>query len=198
MRGLRLEVFGSADRAAEGTVVTDLSALEEARLAAYEQGYAAGWDDAATAASDELARLKLDLARNLQSLGFTYHEARLHVLRGVEPLLQDIVTRLLPEMARAALAPLVLESLMPLAARMADAPVTLVISPAARAAAESLIDRSCNLPLTLLEEPSLGEGQAYLRLGDCETRIDLDRAIADITAALRGFYDLSEKERKYG
>jgi hypothetical protein len=81
---------------------------------------------------------------------------------------------------------------------MADAPVTLVISPAARAAAESLIDRSCSLPLTLLEEPSLGEGQAYLRLGDCETRIDLDRAIADITAALRGFYDLSEKERKYG
>ncbi|NUB44597.1 flagellar biosynthesis protein [Fertoebacter nigrum] len=198
MRGLRLEVFGSADRVAEGTVVTDLTALEEARLAAYEQGYAAGWDDAATATTDEHSRLKLDLARNLQALGFTYHEARLHVLRGVEPLLQDIVTRLLPEMARAALAPLVLESLMPLAERMADTPVTLVISPAARAAAESLIDRTCSLPLTLLEEPSLGEGQAYLRLGDSETRIDLDRAIADITAALRGFYDLTEKERKHG
>lgn len=197
MRGLRLEVFGNGSAGA-ATVVTDLSALEEARLAAYEQGYAAGWDDANAAVSDEQARLRLDLARNLQALGFTYHEARLHVLRGIEPLLQDIVTRLLPELARAALAPLILDTLMPLATTMADAPITLVIAPGSRAAAEALLDQRGSLPLTLREEPSLGEGQAYLRLGDTETRIDLDRAIAEITAALRGFYDLTEKDRIYG
>jgi len=198
MRGLRLEVFEPADRGAPGTIVTDVTALEEARLAAYEQGYTAGWEDASAAQSDDQSRMSGEVGRNLQVLGFTYHEARIHVLRGLAPLLQGIVTRLLPEMAREALAPLVLETLMPLAESMAEAPVTLVMSPASRASVEALLEKATGLPLTLTEEPSLGDGQVYLRLGDTETRVDLDRAIAAITAALRGFFDLTDKDRKYG
>jgi hypothetical protein len=54
------------------------------------------------------------------------------------------------------------------------------------------------LPVTLQDEPTLGEGQAYLRLGETETRVDLDRAITQIVAAVRGFFDLIEKDRKHG
>jgi hypothetical protein len=197
MRGLRLEVFETAETPAT-TVVTDSGAQEEARLAAYELGFTAGWDDATAAQADEQSRLRQELARNLQSLGFTYHEARVHVLRALEPLLADIVGRLLPALAREALAPVVLETLLPLAAEMAEAPITLVMGPGARPAIESLLEQATGLPLTLVEEPTLGDGQVYLRLGDTETRIDLDRATARIAAALRGFYDLSEKDRKHG
>lgn len=188
---LRLEVFETEPRSAGGgTIVLDQVALEDAKLASYDQGYSAGWEDAVAAQSDEQGRMRADLARHLQALGFSYQEARMHVLKAIEPLLIEMVTRLLPDLARETLAPVVLEALMPMAEAMADTPVTLVMNPAARPAIEMLLVRATGLPLILQEEPTLGEGQVYLRLGSAETEVDLDRAIADITAAVRGFFDL--------
>ena len=192
---LRLEVFENDIRGRQpDTIVLDSMALEEAKLGSYDAGYSAGWEDAAAAQSGEQSQIKADLARNLQSLGFTYQEARTHILRSIEPLLQEMVGRLLPELARETLAPIVLEVLMPIAEKMADAPVTLVLNPAARAAVEGLLEQATGMPLTLIEEPSLGEGQVYLRMGGAETSVDLDRATAEITAAVRGFFDLPERK----
>jgi hypothetical protein len=106
--------------------------------------------------------------------------------------------RLLPELAREALAPLVLETLMPLAETLSEAPVVIVLNPAARPAVEALREQATALPFVLRDEPTLGEGQVYLRLGDSETRLDLDRATAEITAAVRGFFELTHQERKHG
>lgn len=193
---LKLEVFETAEQPQKSSmVVLDNMALEEAKLTAYDQGYSAGWEDAASAQSEDRTRVQADLARNLQSLGFTYQEARMHVLRAIEPLLQQMVNRLLPALARETLAPVVLDVLMPLAEEMADAPVTLVLNPASRPAVEALLAQATGLPVTIVDEPSLGEGQAYLRLGASETHVDLDRATAEITAAVRGFFELPERER---
>lgn len=196
---LKLEVFALADkREAPSTVVMNTMALEEAKLASYDSGYLAGWEDAAAAQSEDQAKIGVDLARNLQSLSFTYQEARVHVLRAIEPLLQQMAGRLLPELARETLAPIVLEVLMPLANKMADTPITLVLNPAARAGVEALLEQASGMPLTLVEEPSLGEGQVYLRLGASETHIDLDRATAEIAAAVRGFFENPKKEPNDG
>lgn len=192
---LRLEVFESEEPgAAPETVVMDTSVLEEARLASYDSGYAAGWEDAAAAQSGDQSRIRADLARNLQALSFTYQEARSHVLHALEPLLVEIVGKLLPALARETLGGIVLDTLMPMADGLADAPVTLVLNPAVRAAVEPLIAEATGLPLTIEEEPSLGEGQVYLRFGSLETRVDLDQAVAEIATALRGFFDMSTKE----
>lgn len=199
MCALRLEVFdvpGAGSRHA--TLVVDTSALEDIRMLAYEQGYTAGWDDAAAVQTDDQTRIKSDFARNLQSLGFTFQEARMHVLRNIQPLLLQIVSRLLPEMARETLASIALETLMPLADEMADAPVTVVLNPLSRPAVEALLEQATGLPLIVIEEPTLGEGQVYLRMGDNETRIDLDRATASIADAVRDFFDHTEKDQRYG
>ena len=194
---LRLEVFDS-DAASRNqgtdTVILDTEALEEARLAAYESGYTAGWEDAAAAQSDDSARMTSEVARNLQSLSFTYHEARVHVLKAIEPLLAELVGRVLPAVARESLAPLVLETLMPLAEGMAETPVSLVLNPQARLGVESLLESMDDLPVTLVEEPTLGEGQVYVKLGDVEREIDLDRAVGEILAAVRGFFELTGKD----
>jgi len=197
MPPLKLEIFRTG---ADGTAAdsAESAAQEELRLAAYDQGYGAGWDDSTAAQADEQRRLQAELARNLQALSFTYHEARGHLIRAIAPLLEDMCTRLLPELAREAIAPVVLDALMPLTEDLADTPVTIVINPAARPAVESLLDTATGLPVTLRDEPSLGEGQVYLQLGETETRVDLDRAIAQIIAAVRGFFDLTEKDRKHG
>lgn len=198
MPPLKLKDFRSDGLPAEAAVFPDPALNEEMRLAAYEQGYAAGWEDAATAQAEDQHRIRADLARNLQTLGFTFQEARIHVLRALEPLILDMATRLLPEMARETLAPMVLETLMPMAEELGDAPVTLVLNPAVRPAVQALLEQATGLPLSVVEEPTLPESQVYLRLGDAETKVDLGRASADIAAAVRGFFDLSNEEKSHG
>lgn len=192
---LKLEVFETDGRPKRAdTVVLDVSALDEAKLASFDTGYRAGWDDAAAAQTGDQSKISADLGRNLQSLGFTYQEARAHVLKAVEPLMLEIVGKLLPALARETLAPVLLETLTPLAEGLADAPITLVINPAVRPAVEALLDQATGLPLTIVEETTLGEGQAWLRLGGTETHVDLDAATEKITAAVRSFFDMPAKE----
>lgn len=194
MATLKLEVFEEEARPDESPAVQAGTVDQERRLEAYEQGYRAGWEDAAAAQAEDQKRIRADLARSLQTLGFTYQEARSHVLKSLAPLMQDMVGKLLPEMAREALAPTVLETLMPLAEQLADEPVTLVVNAADRKAIEELLEQATGMPVTIVEEPSLGEGQAFLRLGIQEVHVDLARATAEIAAAVRGFFGFSEKE----
>ncbi|MCZ4339947.1 hypothetical protein, partial [Shewanella colwelliana] len=71
MPPLQLEVFVAAGDPKVAAAPADLDAIDEARLASYEQGYAAGGDDAVSAQGEEKNQLAADLAHNLQSLGFT-------------------------------------------------------------------------------------------------------------------------------
>jgi hypothetical protein len=196
---LKLEVFDIEDKPTRvETVILDRVALEDEKLASYDTGYRAGWEDSNAAQSDDQTRMKADLARNLQTLGFTYHEARSHILRAIEPLMLQIVGRLLPEIARETLAPFVLETLMPIAETLGDAPVRLVLNPASRAPVEALLEQATGLPVVIEEEPTLGEGQVYIKLGSVEAEVDLDQATADIAAAVRGFFELPGKDRPNG
>lgn len=192
MPGLRLEVFdvATAGNGAPRPLV-EASALDEARVASFEQGYSAGWEDASAAQSEDQSRIKADLARHLQSLAFTFQDARTHVLQAIRPLILEMAGRLLPEVARETLAPTVLEALMPLADELSEAPLTLVLNPAARDAVEGLIAQATGLPMKIEEEPSLGEGQVYIRFGAAETKVDLTQVTANITDAVRAFFNHS-------
>jgi flagellar assembly protein FliH len=191
--GLKLEVFETEERrpGATETVVLDTLALEEAKLTAYDNGYQAGWDDAASAGSEDQARVKADLARNLQALSFTYNEARQHILKALEPLMTSVVDRVLPATARATLAPLILETLRPIAARASEPPITVVLHPASRPALEAIMDNASGLPITIEEEDTLGEGTAFIRFHSGETQIDLDDAVARIARAVQEFFALN-------
>ena len=199
MMRLQLEVFETPEITAEAPMITlEAIVFEEAKLIAYDKGYRAGWDDAVQAHCDSQDAISAELARNFKTLGFTFQEARGHVLQSIRPLLHEMVARLLPEIARDTIAPIALQVLMPLADAATDAPMELVIHPSARAAVEHLLAAAHNLPVTLIEETSLGEGQAFLRLAGSETQIDLESAIKDISAAIRNFYDLPERMSHHG
>lgn len=198
MPPLRLEVFEAGSLQDRTNVVTDLTTLDEARLVSYEQGYAAGWEDCINAQTKEKSQMAADLAHNLQSLNFTYHEARTHILRAIEPLLVDLVTQVLPFVAKSALAPTVLKALTPLAETAADAPIKILFNPAARDAIEPLVQQVNGPPLLLIEEVTLAEGQVFLRLGESEVRVDLDGAIAEIKNAVDDFFNLTTRSAKNG
>lgn len=197
-RRLRLEVFEAPDSAPQ-RADTGQAELEEARLQAYEQGYTAGWDDSVAAQDAEVARLRADLGRSLEDLSFTYHEAHSHVLRTLEPLLHDMVTKVLPALARETLGHVVLDHLRPLARELAGAPIAVVANPVNRAIIERLVVAEADFPVIVREEASLGEGQVYLKLGEVESQIDLDGVIAAMAAAVSAFFRVEKQEdRKHG
>lgn len=196
-RRVQLEVFELTDMTDE-RVELGQAELEECRLAAYEQGYTAGWDDAVAAQDSEIARLRADLGRNLEDMSFTYHEAHSHVLLTLEPLLNDMVTKVLPTIARQSLGPMVLEHLVPLGRELAEAPVCLVANPANRALLERLVIAEAPFPLTFSEEATLGDGQVHLKFGtEAETRIDLDGVIDAISSAVSGFFRIEKHEERH-
>jgi flagellar biosynthesis/type III secretory pathway protein FliH len=192
MSALRLEIFDTAP-AADGTLqpLVEVAAVEEAKVASFEQGYSAGWDDAVAAQQGDQDKIRADLARNLQSLSFTFQDARSHVLQSIRPLILEMVNRLLPEVAREALAPTVLDAVMPLAEGLADAPLTLVLNPANRAQVEALVAQATGLPMVIDEEPSMPDGQVYIRFGTAESKVDLAQVTADIGLAVRSFFNLN-------
>jgi flagellar assembly protein FliH len=102
-----------------------------------------------------------------------------------------MVNRLLPEVAREALAPTVLDAVMPLADELADAPLTLVLNPSVRSQVEGLLTQATGLPMIIEEETTMPDGQVYLRFGASETKIDLGQVTTDIAIAVRAFFNLN-------
>jgi hypothetical protein len=200
MSRVQLEVFHlAAPTPASDIVVLGKLELEETRLSAFDKGYAAGWEDATTALSTDRMRLETEVSRNLQSLGFTFQEARMHLMRGLRPLLVTMMGRLLPELGREMLCELVLDALMPRAEAALEAPVMIHTHPRMRPHVEGLLTQAKGLPLKIIDDTAADEGQVYLRFGNGEeTLIDMDRAIAQIMTVVRSFFDQSEQERHYG
>lgn len=164
---------------------------EDLRLAAYEQGYSAGWDDAVAAQDEEVARLRTDLGRSLREMAVSFEDARSHVLSAIEPLLQEMVTKVLPTVARHSLAPMIIEILSPVADEMSMSPARIVTAPQHRETVERLVSTLCpGMALVVQEEASLGAGQAHVMIGKLETRIDLDGVIEAISRAVSTFFQI--------
>lgn len=172
--------------------------LERARLDGYEGGYKAGWDDATRAEAEDQGRIGAEFARNLQDLGFTFHEARSHVMHALEPLLTGMVEKVLPRIVSESIGQTIVEELLPLASAAADAPIEVVVSSASRNALEGLLAESTSVPFTLIEEETLAEGQVFLRSGKTEKHLDLTGVVDRIGTAINGLYELNEKAFQNG
>ncbi|MDJ0627409.1 MAG: flagellar biosynthesis protein [Rhodobacter sp.] len=176
-----------------------MSAITEAdRMAAYEKGYQAGWDDAARAEAEDQTRIGTDFARNLQELSFTFHEARAHVIQAMQPLLTQMTGTLLPALVSETLAETVWQELEPLVEECADAPIDLMVAPESRAALEARVPDTAMATLRITEEPSLAPGQVYLRMGRTERKIDLTGAQDRMIQAIDALYAQNERTLKYG
>lgn len=186
---LKLEDFSEAAEPVAATEA-ETEAREELRLSAYEEGYGAGWEDATTAQSDARAEREAEVARHLQLMAFGYQEARHHVLQALAPLLEEMAAKVLPRMARDCLIPIVAETLMPLAERMADRPVTLRAAPDSREALERLLPGMAEgLPFVIMEDATLGGGVVLIDTGKAEARVDLESATAAIQRAITDFFE---------
>jgi flagellar assembly protein FliH len=129
----------------------------------------------------------------LSDLSFSYREAHSHVLAAIRPLLTDMVRKVLPAIAHETLTPILVEQLFPAAERLAGAPIVLTVSPENREPVEAAVTAATAgappFPLSVVGDPALGPGQAFLRLGTEEMRVDLDGVIEAISRAVTAFFD---------
>lgn len=190
---LRLEVFETADAPEEPSLLMPED-LDELRLAAYERGYAAGFEDAGAQAATEEAARRARVATAVEALNFGYHEARAELLAGLEPVLRAMLDPLLPGVARGMIVPQVIDLLLPLARAPLDGPLTLSVAsgmvPAFNEAFEGLVLP----PLAFDEREDLGPCQAEIRTATDEIRIDLDAVLERLGEALSGFHHHATEE----
>lgn len=187
---LTLEEFGGSRPAQGAGADRPMSRddVDAAERAAYERGYAAGWDDAVKAEQETHAHISAELARNLQDLGFTFHEARMHVMHSIEPFLHELLAKFLPALAQEAVGPMVQEVLMPMVEEATDMPIDLAVPVGSADLVAPFVAEVTAVPVRVVEEPSLTDGQAILRSGRIETRIDLSEATERIIQAFQDLY----------
>lgn len=168
--------------------------IEGEKLESFEEGYRAGWDDAIKAQSDDRTRISSDFAQNLQDLSFTYHEAYTQVLNAMTPLLEEMVHSVLPKLAHGALGLHIVEQLRNQSRDIGALDVEIVVAPACIEAVKSSLTQDFGFPLQLVEDETMAEGQADIRFGSHEQRIDLSEILAGVDQALKGF--VHENQRK--
>jgi len=194
---LRLEVFENTELP-EGPACLMPEEIEDLRLTAFERGYIAGYEDAGRRAETEAAAVQARIAQAIETLNFTYQEARVHCLAGLEPLLKVVIGTLLPATAQAALVPVVIEQLLPLAATQGGRPLRLHVPPGRRDDFSAAFDGLVLPPMQLIEDPQLDDGQAEILSNDDEARIDLSAVVAQVEAALSTHYHIPATEAQHG
>lgn len=182
-----LENFEAVGVSGRGVEMSELM-LEEEKLGAFERGYKAGWDDATKAQAEDRKRVTTDLASNLSELSLSYQEAHAHVARSLKPLLGQIIDQLLPAIARASLTPQISEQLSDLAAQASQGEMEIVVSPSDAESVRAMLEGEPNLAAKVFEEPALGEGQAFLRLGGVERQINYAEILDGIARAVDAFF----------
>lgn len=162
--------------------------IEDIRLEAFEKGYRAGWDDSANAQRDSAASVSEDFARNLRDLSFTYHEAWAGFVAAMRPLIGQIVDAVLPDLARATLGTRVAALLQEEFEAHGPQPVVLRVAPSGAAPLRAMLPDQSGIPVRIVEDPGLADGQVQIRIAQVSERdIDLAAVLDGIGAAIDGY-----------
>jgi flagellar assembly protein FliH len=156
-------------------------------LDAFEQGYRSGWDDCIANETEERRRVAADLAKALKEISATAEQIRAELLRDLSPLFEQIVAQLLPALEAEALAPVLREELVRIAASRMATDLRIVAAPASRPVIEHLLSE-VELPDTeIVTEPAYAEGQVSLRFAGQRRDVDLSEAVRQMSETMRAF-----------
>ena len=193
-----LEDFSTLTLPDGATKLMSEDAIEDQRLAAFEQGYSAGWDDAISAQTQDHGRISAELGRSLEDLSFSYHEALGQMMKSIEPLFRSLVNRVLPEVMHDTVGHLMVEQLCRIARDQAAQPAVLAVAPGTAEALRPILDQDFAMPVELSEDDALAPGQACLRLAETEIELDSDKLLAGIREAIDTFFYQSAEEKRHG
>jgi len=164
----------------------------------WRNGYAEGFIAGHAKSAEREALLSEEIIQSMADLAFTYAEARIQVLKSLEPLFRSILERLLPELVRHLLLPHILDELVTAANVDSASPMQLTVSPQDGPALSRFLSGAMPIPLQVSTAPHLGAGQVMLAHRGIETALDLDGLMKGIDAVLRALFDETAKRSRHG
>ncbi|MEP2717484.1 ABC transporter ATP-binding protein [Pseudophaeobacter sp.] len=173
-------------------------AVEEARLASFETGYSAGWDDAVTAKDKENAHISATLASSLEDLNFTYQEAQTQLIESLDPMFKVLTSAVLPDTMAATFGHHIVDQMADMAKSHTDQPMSIFVSPGEAGAVRSLLPDSFSTPVQVQEDENLSPGQAYLRTGTSEREINSSGLVESIQDSIDAFTYHVKEDSQYG
>ncbi len=171
---------------------------EEQRLASFEQGYSAGWEDAVSAKEQEATRVSATLASSLEDLSFTYHEAQTQLIESLDPMFKVLTSAVLPDAMAATFGHHIVDQLTDMARSQTDQAMQIVVSPGESNAVRALIADIVSVPVKVREDESLSAGQAYLRVGASEREINSSALLESIHDSIDAFTYHVREDSQYG
>jgi flagellar assembly protein FliH len=165
----------------------DEDALEEQRLAAFEQGYSAGWEDAVQAQEQSRSQVSAELAKSLEDMSFTYHEAVTRMTLSLEPMFQSLVQVVLPETLDRGYAVRLVEQLADMARVQVSQPMQIFVPMGRGGEVEALLPQDLSSPVRVIEDPSLESGHARLQVGTSQREVDCTGLLASVAGAFDAY-----------
>lgn len=162
--------------------------IEDEKLAAFEKGYQAGWDDAVAAQNETQTFVSSALASSLQNASFEYHELRATLNGTLEAIVSGILETVLPQIAQASLGVHVREQIVALGRDMLNRTVEVAVAPQSEEAVQNALDGELPRPFVLITDDLLAATQVILRLENKEIEVHLDRTMADISSAVSAYF----------
>lgn len=193
-----LEDFGMKTPVEPALPAISEELIEEQRLASFENGYTAGWDDAVTAKDQENTRISAELASSLEDLNFTYQEAQSQLLDSLDPMFKVLTSAVLPDAMAASFGHHIVDQLAGMAKGQTDQPMQIVVAPGEGAAVRSLLPEKFSVPVTVREDSVLSPGQAYLSVGSAECEINCDALLESIQDSIEAFTYHANEDSHYG
>lgn len=165
----------------------DEDALEEQRLAAFEQGYGAGWEDALQAQEQSQGQISSELGKSLEDMSFTYTEAITRMSLSLEPMFQSLTKLVLPEMVGRGFATRLVEQLSEMAREQIEQPMQIIVSAGCVAQVDALVPSSLSPRPKVIEDPALEPGQARLQVGLARSEVDCSAVLASVAQAFDAY-----------
>ncbi|MDW3223530.1 MAG: ABC transporter ATP-binding protein [Paracoccaceae bacterium] len=169
--------------------------IEDQKLQSFEEGYQAGWDDAVKAQTDATMKVSTEFGQNLQDMSFTYHEALSKLTLSIEPMMTQIVDRLLPAVTRQAVGAHIASELNNMVKAEAGQLIEIVVAPENVETVKELGKSGLTEAFEIIAEHSLGQGQAYVRIGSDEKSIDVDSVVLGVSEALTAFFHEAKQDQ---
>ena len=162
------------------------------------EGHAAGYAQGLSDAAQEQARLSDDLVQSLNDQAFAFFEAKDHILRTLRPMFDALIGAFVPELARTAMKPKVIEALLSIADDQTNAPIVVTVSPGLLPVLDGLGERIDDHPLRITTDPELTDDQAIVSGAEQEIVVDLGTILREAQDILGALGDATQRKAHHG
>ena len=172
--------------------------IQQTRDTAFEAGYASGWEDAKKADTESRQRIEAEFERNIQNLSFTYNDAVDRVRSELTGFITSLLSEFIPETVPLNFREQIRGEILKVADDAISAPIEIVSSQNCRDTIEQLLENCVGIDAAIIEEPSLSENQAFIRIGAREVEINFLPLLDALKSQLEAIQINQEGQASHG